>query len=126
MRPRDLVLVGIAQIVGLAIAAAVIIGFRVGEPGMALVVGAVLGTETGAWLYHRTNHDPAPVSVKVATGAVLAVVGAITGGLIQLGSGWMLYPDIVIPIGALGSFVFPFVLFGTMQKAMSAGKEKQP
>jgi hypothetical protein len=126
MRPKDLVFAGLAQIAVLSIGAGVVIGFRVGEPSLALVVGAIVGTQTGALLYHGRNREPAPVSVKAATGAVLAVVCVIAGVLIQAISGWMIHPDIVIPIGALGSFAFPFVLFGTMQKAITGGRKKQP
>lgn len=119
MRSRDLVLAGLAQIVGSAIVAGIILGFHVGHETVALVVGATLGSGVAAWLYHRRNLNRAPGSVKMQTGVVLAVLCVIMAALIQAIWGWMAYPEIEIPIASVGTFVFPFVLFETMRNAVA-------
>jgi hypothetical protein len=122
MHPKDLVFAGLVQLATLATAAGIIIGFRVAEPGLALIVSAVAGTQTAAWLYQRRKKSPAPLSAMATTGALLAVLCLLATTLIQVVSRWMTYPEIVIPIGAVGSFASPFVLFGTVQRALAGGK----
>lgn len=55
----------------------------------------------------------------------MAILCVLQSLLLQVLWGWQKFPEVAIPVGAVGSFVFPFVLYGTMQKAMAkaaAGK----
>ena len=117
MKAKELFIVAAVHLFGFSVAATVIHLFRVGDPGLALVVGACAGSGAAAMLYHRRVSERALFSVKAAAGGVLSGMAIIAGlssqGLLR----WMNYPDVVIPISAIGSFFFPFAIFGTMQKA---------
>ena len=94
---------------------------------LAWVVAAIVGTNVAAMLYHRRVKDKAPLGVKATAGAVLAVC-ALATGLLSYGFLHVFrFPEISIPIATVGSFVFPFVLFGTMQKAYNQdhGQDKK-
>src|SRR5688572_7989970 len=89
-----------------------------GDASMALVLGAVVASQAGSLLYHRRERNRAPFAVKAAAGAVTAAAAAAMGLVIHRFWTPMTYPEVVIPIAAIGSFVFPFVLFETMRKAL--------
>jgi hypothetical protein len=117
MKPTELIIVATVHLVAFSIAAFVIHFLSVGDPGLALVVGASAGSGIAAMLYHRRDPDLAPFSVKAAAGGVLSVMAIVTGISSQALLNWMTYPDVVISISAIGSFFFPLAIFGTMQKA---------
>ena len=124
MKPSELFIVGLAYVIGVTLAYAIIAAFD-GDMNIALGMGAILGTQIGAWLYHRRESAAAPSSVKASVGLLMAALCVLQSLLFQALWGWLKYPEISIPIGALGAFVFPFVLYGTMQKAFvktEAGK----
>ena len=120
MKTKELFIVAVVHLAAFSIAAAVIHLFRIGDPGLALVMGACCGSGAAAMLYHRRVQEHAPFSVKASTGGILSGMAVLTGlssqGLLK----WMTYPDVVIPISVAGSFVFPWAIFGTMQKAYKA------
>lgn len=127
MKPSELFIVGLAYVVGVTVAYAVIGAFD-GDMNLALGMGAILGTQIGALLYHRREPAAAPFSVKASVGLLMAVLCVLQSLLFQALWGWLEYPELSIPIGAVGTFVFPFVLYGTMQKAMvkpQAGKRNE-
>ncbi len=102
--------------VSTAIAFAVMRAIGHGDASMALLLGAILSSQAAALIYHRRQPERAPVAIKAAVGAVLVVAGVGMGLLIH--TAWLPIeaPDIVIPIAAIGSFFFPFVLFETLRK----------
>lgn len=127
MKLSELFIVGLAYVVGVTLAYAVIAAFD-GDMNIALGMGAILGTQIGALLYHRREPAAAPFSVKASVGLLMAVLCVLQSLLFQALWGWLQYPELSIPIGAVGTFVFPFVLYGTMQKAMAkpqAGKRDE-
>ena len=117
MRTKELLIIAVVHAGSFVVAAAVIRLLHVGDPGLALVMGAVGGSNAAAMQYHRRMPERAPFAVKASAGAVLAVMAVLMGLASQLLLKWMTYPDVVIPISFVGSFVFPFVLFGTLRRA---------
>jgi hypothetical protein len=123
LRAWELAIVGVVHLLGLTLAALIMAAVGKGDPGLALVLAAIVGSQTAALLYHRREPDPAPFGVKAEAGALMAVLAAAASLVAQARWAWMTYPEIVITIGATGSFIFPFVLFGSMRKALARGKK---
>ena len=101
---------------------AIIVALGVGDVNLALVIGSILGALIGALLYHRRESATAPFSVKASVGLLMVILCVIQSLIFQALWGWQKFPEVSIPIAAVGSFVFPFVLYGTMQKAMVKAK----
>lgn len=123
IKPSELSIVGLAYIAGVALTYAIIAAIRVGDVNISLVIGSVLGSVIGASLYHRRESAPASFSVKASVGLLMAVLCVAQSLLFQSLWGWQKFPEVSTPIGAVGSFVFPFVLYGTIQKATVKAKE---
>ena len=123
MKLPELLVVGLVYIIGVTLAYAVISAFNVGDPNLSLGLGAVVGTQIGAWLYHRREPAAAPFPVKASAGLLMSSLCVIQSLLFQALWGWQKFPEVAIPISAVGTFVFPFVLYGTMQKALAKAKE---
>ena len=117
MKPGELLIVGLAYVIGVSLAYAIIASFD-GDMNIALGIGALLGAEIGAWLYHRRESAAAPFVVKASVGGLMAILCVLQSILFQALWEWLKYPEVSIPIAAVGTFGFPFALFGTMQKAM--------
>lgn len=98
-------------------------GLEMGDPMLALVVGGVLGTQIGALIHYRQPAATNSVRVKAALGLALALAAI---GFI-LTAQWLTAAfesvELSLPIGAIGSFVLPFVLSDTMKDALSKGKK---
>ena len=122
MKAIELTILAAVHLVAFSLAAAIIHLLKVGDPGLALVVGASAGSGAAAILYHRRVPEPAPFSVKAAAGGVLSCMALLTGLLSHSLLKWMSYPDVVIPISVVGSFFFPLAIFGPMQNCY---KQKQ-
>lgn len=117
MKATELVIVAAVHVTAFSVAVAVIHVLSIGDPGLALVVGACVGSGTAAMLYHRRVPERAPFAIKAAAGGVLSIMAILTGLSSQALLRWMTYPDVVIPISAVGSFFFPLAIFGPMQNA---------
>lgn len=125
MKPSEFFIVGLVYIIGVTLTYAIIATLGVGDVSLSLVVGSILGAQIGAVLYHRRETAAAPFSVKASVGLLMAVLCVIQSLLFQVVWGWQKYPEVSIPIGAVGTFVFPFLLYGTMQKAMAKAKTRE-
>lgn len=119
MRAKELLVVAAAYLVVYALAALVIVGFKVGDAGLAALMGALVGSQVAAFAYHRRCPEPADFAVKGTAGATLSALAVVCGLLSQALLGWLALPQVVIPIAALASFVFPWAFFGPVQKALS-------
>jgi hypothetical protein len=122
MKPSELFIVGLVYIVGVTLSYAILDALGTDDMNLALALGAILGTQSGAWLYHRREPAAAPFSVKASVGMLMAILCVMLSLLFQSLWGWLKYPEVSIPIGAAGTFVGPFVLYGTMQKALVKAK----
>jgi len=117
MKSTELLIVAIIHLAAFSIAAAVIYICGVGDPGLAFVVGACCGSAAAAMLYHRRVKEHAPFAIKASVGGTLSGMAVLAGLSSQAVLHWMTYPEVVVPIAVVGSFAFPWVIFGTMQKA---------
>jgi hypothetical protein len=122
MRALGFLIVAGAFVVGALLADAIIRAIGLGARDFALVVGAIIGSYVGAIVWHRQSPGTSPSSVKLGLGAVLSITAAGFALIYQAIGGWLAYPEVVIPIAAIGCFVFPFAVVGPIWKALSAGK----
>ena len=124
MKPSELLIVALVHIAGVTFTYLILSNSQPQNTDFSLGLGAILGSEIGAALYHRREPSTAPFSVKASVGLLMVILCVIQGLLFQALWGWFKYPAISIPIGAVGTFVGPFLLFGTMQKAMTKGRAR--
>jgi hypothetical protein len=119
VKPGVLAVVVVSQLVGGAITFAVIRMVGKGSPELAFVVGAVLGTQLAVVAHKRTAGAETSARVKAWVGAALACGALLMGVVLHLAFAPFEIAAISIAFAAVGSFVFPFVLFDTMWKALS-------
>ena len=115
MKHWEMVVVSAAYLAG---AAAAYVGLALvwrPDATLALILAATAGTLAGAWLYSRRVHAVAGLRVKAAVGALLAGLCLAVGLTCQMAWRWMADPHTTIAICVAGTFVFPIVLFGTME-----------
>lgn len=111
-------------VLGATITFAVIRAIDKGSPELAFVAGAILATQMAAVVHHRQHGTTNDFAIRLGLGAALAAAAIIVGGVLHLAFSPFRYPEISVPIAAIGSFVFPFVLFGAMWNTLSKAKEK--
>jgi hypothetical protein len=87
----------------------------------ALVAAAIVGSEVGAIVWHWQGPGTPERSVKLGLGAVLSITAVAFALVFQAIGNWLTHPEVVIPIAAIGCFVFPFAVVGSMWKALSKG-----
>jgi hypothetical protein len=116
-------LIVVATFVAVAsLAFAVIALLGVEQKTLATIVAAIAATQVGVLLWHRQAPTAALGAVKVRLGLLLgATVGPYLLALQAL-TGQLAYPEVTIPIAVAGCFGFPFVLVGTLWKALAAPK----
>lgn len=105
--------------IGAAVTFAAIRLIGKGSPELAFVVGAILGTQLATVAHHRQPQATASAGTKLGLGVALGAAALIFGLLAHVAFRPYTYPDVSIPMAVVGSFVFPFVLFDTMWKALS-------
>ena len=118
MQPNILIIAMAAFLAGGVFTFAIISALGVGAPELSFVVGAVLGTQVAA-LLHRAPSADNGIRVKLTVGVTLAIGAVILGGVLYLAFNPFAYIETSVPIGVVGSFVLPLVLFGTMRNALS-------
>jgi len=102
---------------------AVVRGVGRGDPELAFVVAAILGTQVAAIIHCRSRVAGKSFRTKAMLASVLAVNAAFFGIVLHTAFGAFVYPDVSIPISVVGTFGFPFVLFGTMCNALLRKKD---
>jgi hypothetical protein len=89
---------------------------------LALVFGGIVGCQVGVIVWHKRAPGTPERSVKFGLGAALAITAVAFALIYQEISSWLAYPEVVIPIAAIGCFVLPFAVGQAMWKALSKGK----
>jgi hypothetical protein len=96
-----------------------------GARDFALIVAAIISNHVGVVIWHRQAPATSEQSVKLGLGAVLAVTAVVFTLIWQAISGWLEYPEVVVPLTAIGCFVFPFAVVGSLWKALAKGKKPE-
>ncbi len=123
MKLSEGIIIAIGYVLSFFITAFIIYRFKVSNPGLALVVGAIIGTQISAWLYHKRGQDLTSNRIKAIVGVELSLLAIFIGLCSQAILKWIAFPEITLSIGAVGSFIFPFVIFGQIQKAFNKSKK---
>ena len=89
-----------------------------GDPELSFVGGAVLGSQVGAIMHHRQPGAEPTATAKTVLGIMLAICAVIFGGILHLTINLFKYVEVSVPLAAVGSFVFPFVLFNKMWNSL--------
>ncbi len=124
MKPIPLLIAALSFTVGAAVTFLAMWAISIGSPELAFIVGAVLGSQIGAIMHHRQPGSQSTVAAKAMLGVVLSVCAIIVGLVLYLTKNPFKFAEISIPIAAVGSFVFPFVLFNTMWNTLSKNNSK--
>lgn len=109
MKLTHLAISAIAFAVTASLALVVIRLLGVGDTPLSFVVGAIVGSLTGAILHANLPDSVPSVSSKLALGASLAMVAVFFGIIVHLTAGGIKYPEVTLPIAAIGSSVFRFL-----------------
>ena len=125
MKPSELLIVALVYVATVTVAYLVVSAYQPENMEFSLCLGAIVGSEIAAVLYHRRESATAPFSVKASVGLLMAFLCVVQGGLFQVLWGWFRYPEISISIGAIGTFIGPFLFYGIMQKAMIKSKARR-
>lgn len=91
---------------------------------LSLVVGAIVGTQVGVIVHHRQPEASLTPRVKVCLGFVAAITGVLLSLVMQATFHWFRFPEVTIPIGFVGCFVFPFVISDNLWKALEKSRKK--
>ncbi len=119
MKLSECIIVATGYLLSFSLAAFIIYKFKILDPGLALVVGSIIGTYTAAWLQHKRCNDLTSYRIKSIVGIELSLLTISIGLCSQALLKWITFPEITLSIGAVGSFIFPFAIFGQMQKAFN-------
>ena len=119
MKPLALLIAGVAYITAAVSTFLVIRAISVDSPELSFIVGAILGSQVGAVIHHRQPGAEPTARAKVLLGIALAVCASAVGVALHVAVAPFKFAEISIPLGAVGSFVFPFVLFNQMWQSLS-------
>jgi hypothetical protein len=118
LKPLALVLAAVAFAAAAGVALSLIRRFAVADDPLAMIVGATVGTMTGIVAHSRQPGAAPTRAARFSLGAALAATSLLVALVLHgLGLGFRL-PEVTVPMSALGSFVFPFVFFGSTWKAL--------
>jgi F0F1-type ATP synthase membrane subunit a len=88
----------------------------------ALVAAAIVASQVGAIVWHYQAPATPERSVKLGLGVVVSATAVVFALVFQAISGWLTYPEVTVPIAAIGCFVFPFAVVGPVWKAFSKSR----
>lgn len=117
MNATNLLIAAASHIVVFSIALPVIMRVKPDSPELALGVAAITGTWIAALLNHRCRSIPASLLAKAALGGEMAMLCIIECLVVQWQWHIFAMPEVIIPVSAVGTFGFPFVLFGIFERS---------
>jgi len=113
----------VASFVATALGAyAIIRAVKPDSADLALGVAAIVAGYVGVIIWRRQAPATTLLRVKLGLGILLSLTAVGFAVVFQLLTPWLRYPEITIPIAAVGCFIMPFVLAGTFWKALSKNK----
>jgi hypothetical protein len=89
---------------------------------LSLVIGAVLGTAIGVAMHRRRQEAKSTAGVKAVLGLTLGLSAIVFGLTAQWWVTAFESPEVELPLGAIGSFVFSFLVFDRMWTALGGNK----
>jgi hypothetical protein len=120
MRPSVFIVAAVSFFISSSITFAVIRWLGKGSPTLAFIVGAAVGTNLAAVMHHRNPKGTNSPGVKASIGAVLVIsMLALATVLHIVFAPFRFFLVVTLPISAIGSFVFPFILFDTTWRTLS-------
>jgi hypothetical protein len=123
MKPSILSIAAASFVVGAAVTCAIFRLAGLGHEMVAIVVGAILGTDIAVILHHRQSGATLPAKIKAQLGATLAITALATTAVLSVAIDWEEFPEIALPLSALGSFGFPFIIGSTLWNALQKTKD---
>lgn len=90
----------------------------------ALIAAAIVASYLGALIWHRQSPATSERSVKLGLGIVISITAVVFAMIFQAVAGWLTHPDVVIPIAAIGCFIFPFAVTGPVWRALCKQKSR--
>jgi hypothetical protein len=123
MKILAIAVTSIAFAVGAVVTYLVVRLFQSDMTFLSLMVGAIVGSQGGLIISHRQPGATLTSQLKLRLGIVVAITGVALSLILQATIHWFRFPEVSIPIGAVGCFVFPLVLSDTLWKALEKGKK---
>jgi hypothetical protein len=124
MKSVSITLTSVAFIAGALVTYLVVHSLQSDMAFLSLVVGAILGTQAGVLLHHRVPEASLTSRVKACLGVTIAVTGIALSLVMQHVAHSFRFPEVSIPIGAVGCFVFPFVISDNLWRALEKSRRK--
>ena len=116
MKWSDMLIVAGVYVAAVCVAAIAMRWIGQIEPAIAMIVGAATGTLAGSYLYSRRAEKMAGLAVKARLGTMMGLLCLGLSLGVHLAWGWMSAdPHATITMSVAGTFVFPFILFHTME-----------
>jgi len=115
MRRWDIAIAAGVHLAAVAATFALLRVLRRGDPAIAMIVGAAASTAVASYLYRRHAERMAGLTIKAKLGAALAALCLGESLIINMTWDGMADPYTTITMCVAGTFVFPFVLFHTME-----------
>lgn len=115
MKTRVFVLTAVIYVLIVLASWAVIRWIQSDKTWIPQVVGGIAGSQVAGYLRSRQKTARSQAGFKAGIGVLLAILCACLSLTLRL---WERYPEVEIPIAAIGTFFFPLVLVGTIEKAL--------
>jgi hypothetical protein len=126
MRASGYLVVAATYVAAALITFEIIARFDLDQEGLPMIMAAIVATNVGALLWHRRSADSPLRQVKLGLGLALLVSAVAFALVFQAATGRLTFPEVTIPIAAVGSFAFPFFITGSLWKALTqAGQAKR-
>ena len=109
MKTSGYIIVAVLYIVVALAAFAVTRALGVENSSLPLILAALAGTTLGVAIWRHQSPESPLSHVKLGLGLTLAITAAALSLVLQKLGGWQKYPEIAIPIGAVGCFVYPYI-----------------
>jgi len=124
MKSISIAVISVVVVVGALVTYLVVRSLQSDMTYLSLVVGAIVGTQVGVILHHRQPGASLTSGVKARLGSVIAITGVVLSLVMQAICPWFQFPEVSIPIGAIGCFVFPFIITDSLWKVLEKNRNK--
>src|SRR5262245_42813238 len=98
MRASRYPLVVAAFVVAASLTHRILLWLSWGDPALALVVAAIIGSQVGIVLWHREAPKTPLPTVQLCLGVTLSITALLFSLAFQFLTGWLTYPEVTIPI----------------------------